>query len=128
MVLATSGVAIGLGNVWRFPYMMAENGGAAFLVVYAIIVFTLGIPILMAEWALGRYARCGPAEAFRVVRMPGAPLWSVLLLITITMAASYYGVILAQVLAWAVASAVALVNPAADSTTSVLTNHLGRKC
>ncbi len=53
-VLATAGVAIGLGNVWRFPYMMGRNGGAAFLLVYLVIVLAFGLPALMAELALGR--------------------------------------------------------------------------
>jgi len=123
MVLATSGVAIGLGNVWRFPYMMAEHGGIVFLLVYLVIVFALGIPALMAEWALGRHAGGGPAQAFKTVGMPLAPLWSGLLLLTITMAASYYGVILGQVLAWATASATAAASDGADPTAMPLTTN-----
>ena len=125
MVLATSGVAIGLGNVWRFPYMMAENGGSAFLLVYLVIVFALGIPALMAEWALGRHTRSGPADAFKAVGMPLAPLWSALLLLTIVMACSYYGVILAQVLASAAASGAALFVSDTAKSDDLLLNHTG---
>ena len=99
MIIATAGVAIGLGNIWRFPYMMMDYGGAAFLLVYLVIVFLIGIPALMAEWALGRHTRHGPMGAFAAVRMPGSSLISGVLLVTIFMACSYYGVILAQVLA-----------------------------
>jgi NSS family neurotransmitter:Na+ symporter len=48
------GVAVGLGNVWRFPYMVGKFGGAAFVVLYAVISLGIGVPGLMAEWALGR--------------------------------------------------------------------------
>ena len=65
-VLATMvGLAVGLGNVWRFPYMMGRNGGSAFLVVYLVFVFAFAIPAVTAEWSLGRYARHGPLGAFK---------------------------------------------------------------
>ena len=51
-VLATAGVAIGLGNIWRFPYMMGKYGVSAFLRLYILIVLAFGIPALMAEYAL----------------------------------------------------------------------------
>ncbi len=98
VVLTTAGAAIGLGNVWRFPYMMGEYGGSAFLVLYLVLVAAFGIPALMAECALGRHTRRGPVGAFHRAGMPGATLWSGLLLVTIVMAGAYYGVVLAQVL------------------------------
>jgi hypothetical protein len=58
------GVAVGLGNVWRFPYMVGKFGGAAFVVLYIIISLAIGVPGLMAEWALGRHTRRGPVGAF----------------------------------------------------------------
>lgn len=102
-VFATAGAAIGLGNIWRFPYMMGEYGGAVFLLAYLLIVVAFGIPALMTEWALGRHTRRGPWQAFQRAGMPGARLWSGLLLLTVTMAASYYGVIIARVLYMALA-------------------------
>lgn len=104
-VLATAGVAIGLGNVWRFPYMMGSYGGAVFLVLYLAIVVAFGIPALICEQALGRATRSGPLGAFRRVELPGAAVWGGLLLVTVTMAASYYGVVVAWVLDFAVLSA-----------------------
>ena len=58
------GVAVGLGNVWRFPYMVGKFGGAPFVAIYILAVVLLGIPTLMAEWALGRHTRRGPLGAF----------------------------------------------------------------
>lgn len=102
-VCATAGVAIGLGNIWRFPYMMGKYGGAAFLLVYLLIVVAFGVPILMAEWALGRHTRRGPWQAFERAGMPAGRFFSAIVLITVVMAASYYGVVLAWVLYMAVA-------------------------
>ena len=105
-VLTTAGVAIGLGNVWRFPYMMGSYGGAAFLLLYLTLVVVFGIPALVCEQALGRATRSGPLGALRAARLPGASFWGWLLLVTVTMAASYYGVVVAWVLDFAVLAAV----------------------
>ena len=102
VILTTAGAAIGLGNIWRFPYMMGEHGGLAFLVLYLGLVVAFGIPGLMAEYALGRHTRRGPVGAFHGAGMRGATFFSGLLLVTIVMAASYYGVVLAEVLHQAV--------------------------
>ncbi len=59
-LLAAVGSAVGLGNLWRFPYLAGENGGGAFLLVYALTIFAVGIPILIAEIMLGRASRRSP--------------------------------------------------------------------
>ncbi|MGO1627141.1 MAG: sodium-dependent transporter, partial [Halomonadaceae bacterium] len=59
-ILAVTGAAVGLGNIWRFPYIAGENGGAAFLLVYVAFVLLLGIPVMMAEILIGRAGRRGP--------------------------------------------------------------------
>ena len=56
-VLAAAGAAIGLGNVWRLPYLAGEHGGGAFLLVYLLALLLMGLPLLMAELLLGRGAR-----------------------------------------------------------------------
>ncbi len=61
------GVSVGLGNVWRFPYMMGKYGGSAFLIIYLVFTVLFAIPALMAEWALGRETRKGPIGAFTAV-------------------------------------------------------------
>jgi len=106
-VLAMSGVAIGLGNIWRFPYMMGLYGGSVFLFTYLAFVLVFGVPGLMAEWSLGRRTRSGPWEAYGRAGMPAGRLWSTILLITVVMASSYYAVVIGWVLQEAVAFAVA---------------------
>ncbi len=97
-ILTTAGAAIGLGNIWRFPYMMGLFGGGAFLLVYLSVVALFGIPGLMVEWTLGRQTQRGPWGAFERSGIWGGPYWGYLLLLTVTMAASYYAVVLAWVL------------------------------
>lgn len=62
-ILAATGSAVGLGNIWRFPYMLGENGGGAFLLVYLACVLLIGIPVMMAEISIGRRARQSPINA-----------------------------------------------------------------
>ncbi|MDO9450875.1 MAG: sodium-dependent transporter [Rugosibacter sp.] len=62
-VLATAGSAIGLGNIWKFPYMTGANGGSAFVLVYLLCIALLGIPLMMCEIMLGRRAQRNPADA-----------------------------------------------------------------
>ncbi len=59
-ILAASGSAIGLGNIWKFPYLVGENGGGAFVLVYVLCVLAIGVPIMMAETLLGRKGRRSP--------------------------------------------------------------------
>lgn len=66
-VLAALGSAVGIGNVWRFSYVAGEHGGAAFLLVYVLLVAAVGLPLLLAEFALGRATQRGPAQAFAAV-------------------------------------------------------------
>ena len=67
-VLAAAGSAIGLGNIWRFPYVTGQNGGAAFLVLYLVCVMLLGLPVMIAELTIGRYSRRNPVGAFEVIK------------------------------------------------------------
>lgn len=99
MLLTVIGLAVGLGNVWRFPYMMGSYGGSAFLLVYLAFTLLLAVPALSAEWALGRALRCGPPDAYRMVlgKRLGLAIGA-LLLVTALVADSYYLVVIAQVL------------------------------
>ncbi len=67
VILATAGSAVGLGNVWRFPYLAGENGGAAFIILYIACVLALGIPCMLCEFAIGRHSRSNAARAFRTL-------------------------------------------------------------
>ena len=64
VILATAGSAVGLGNVWRFPYMAGENGGAVFIIIYVACVLLLGIPCMISEFIIGRHGQCNTARAF----------------------------------------------------------------
>ena len=96
-LLTMIGVSIGLGNVWRFPYMMGRFGGSAFLLVYLVCLVVFGLPAFMAEWALGRTTRRGTVGALTAsLGRPGRGLaW--LLLFGLAMALSYYTVVIANV-------------------------------
>ena len=64
IVLATAGSAVGLGNVWRFPYMTGENGGAAFILIYIGCILLLGLPGMISEFIVGRHAQTNAARAY----------------------------------------------------------------
>ena len=91
------GVAVGLGNVWRFPYMMGQYGGSAFLVVYLVFVLVFAIPAVTAEWSLGRYTRHGPIGAMEKAFGPFGRLIGYVLVLTVLIANSYYVVIVGNV-------------------------------
>ncbi|MCB8995194.1 MAG: sodium-dependent transporter [Bacteroidales bacterium] len=67
VIAATAGSAVGLGNIWRFPYVAGENGGGAFLFVYLIIILAIGIPVMMSEFVIGRAAQKNPYGAFKTL-------------------------------------------------------------
>ncbi len=70
-LLAAIGFAVGLGNIWRFPYVTGENGGSAFVLIYLLCTFAIGVPILMAELALGRRGEASPPRALVNVARAG---------------------------------------------------------
>ena len=73
VVLATAGSAVGLGNVWRFPYMAGENGGAVFIIIYLMCVLILGIPCMVSEFIIGRHGAANTARAYN--RMAEGSAW-----------------------------------------------------
>ncbi len=76
IILATAGSAVGLGNIWRFPYMTGMNGGAAFILIYLFCVFLLGIPGMVAEFIVGRSSQSNAARAYQ--RLAGRTPWRVI--------------------------------------------------
>ncbi|MDX1453880.1 MAG: sodium-dependent transporter [Gammaproteobacteria bacterium] len=66
-VLAATGAAVGLGNIWKFPYMTGENGGGAFVIIYLACVLAIGLPIFMAEALLGRRGRRNPINTMKLL-------------------------------------------------------------
>ena len=97
-LMATAGLAIGIGNVWRFPYMMGSHGGSAFLVLFIVCIAFLSLPALMAEWALARHTRQGTIGAFTATFGPVyGRITGYALLFCITIAGSYYLVVIGNV-------------------------------
>ena len=84
------GVAVGLGAVWRFPYMVGRFGGAAFVLFYLVIVLFIGIPALMAEWMLGRHTERGPLGAYERGGFPGGRWVGYLLIFIVFCSTAYY--------------------------------------
>ena len=66
-LLAAIGFSVGLGNIWRFPYVVGENGGSAFVIIYLLCAFAIGLPLLVTELAIGRLGRGDPASSYRTV-------------------------------------------------------------
>jgi NSS family neurotransmitter:Na+ symporter len=97
-IITMVGISVGLGNVWRFPYMMGEYGGSAFLFVYLLFTILFAVPAVMAEWALGRETRQGPVGAFTAMwgKHAGLIIGSMLLL-TVLVAESYYIFVIANI-------------------------------
>ena len=74
-ILAAAGSAIGLGNIWKFPYMAGKYGGGAFVLMYLACIGVIGLPILVAEILIGRDARKNPVGAFSVISR-GNKFWT----------------------------------------------------
>ena len=70
-ILVSAGCAVGLGNVWKFPYICGQNGGAAFILIYLVFLTILGLPILISEFAVGRGSRFGVAKAYEKLEPEG---------------------------------------------------------
>ena len=68
-ILAAAGSAVGLGNIWRFPYEAGNHGGAAFILIYLACVFIMGVPIMMAEFTVGRRAKASTGRAFHILSL-----------------------------------------------------------
>lgn len=95
VIAATVGSAVGLGNIWRFPYEAGVHGGGAFLVIYILFIFLLGVPVLCAEFALGRSTHMNVLGCFRMLK-PRQPFWKIIGIIGVAsgvMILSFYSVI-----------------------------------
>jgi NSS family neurotransmitter:Na+ symporter len=67
VLAATLGSAVGLGNIWKFPYLTGANGGAGFLLVYLLATLVIGLPVMIAEITMGRAARANPITALQTL-------------------------------------------------------------
>ncbi|MBQ9231605.1 MAG: sodium-dependent transporter [Prevotella sp.] len=115
IVLATAGSAVGLGNVWRFPYTAGENGGAAFILIYIACILVLGIPGMVSEFIVGRHAQANAAKAYDVLSK-GRPWKFVgyLGILTSTIILGFYAVVAGWCLQYLFASIAGQVNGDAE--------------
>ncbi|MFC6988975.1 sodium-dependent transporter [Haloplanus sp. GCM10025708] len=112
-ILAAVGSAVGLGNIWRFPWMTAENGGGAFLVVYLLVVLAVGVPGLLGEFVIGRRAKRNPAGALR--SLSGSKRWGyvgALSVVTAVALLSFYSVVGGWILRYFAVSVAGLLGSA----------------
>ncbi len=105
LLMTMIGVAVGLGNVWRFPYMVGRFGGASFVLFYLLMVLLVGMPALMAEWTLGRHTRRGTLGAFERGGLPGGRYVGYFFMFVVFCATGYYSNTLGWVLLHAIADA-----------------------
>ncbi len=116
-ILAAAGSAVGLGNIWGFPTKVAENGGAAFVVMYVVLAFLLAYPVLMAEFVIGRATRANMVHALK--RITGSRLGSsvgIVGIITVSLILSFYAIVGGWMIAHGLDSLVAVTNLGIDST------------
>lgn len=116
-VLAAAGSAVGLGNIWGFPSQVAQNGGAAFVLVYLILAFFLAYPVLMAELIIGRATRANVVDALGAITQSKAGryvgLWGAL---TASLILSFYAIVAGWMLAFFVESTLTLVTDKSSLT------------
>ncbi|NLN98373.1 MAG: sodium-dependent transporter [Eubacteriaceae bacterium] len=77
-ILVSAGCAIGLGNVWRFPFIVGKNGGALFVLIYLVFLVILGMPIMTAEFAVGRASQATAVQSFKILQKDPGQKWSVI--------------------------------------------------
>lgn len=93
-ILAASGSAVGLGNIWKFPHMAGENGGGAFTFVYLICILIVGLPIVIAEFVIGRKTQLSPVGAFETIAPKSNWKWVGMLgVASAFVILSFYGVV-----------------------------------
>ena len=114
-VLAAAGSAVGLGNIWKFPYITGENGGGAFVIIYIMCVILIGLPIMLAEVYLGKRGRLNPIASIRYIseRENRSKNWQFIGLIGILagiLILSYYSVIAGWTMAYASRTAFGVLN------------------
>ena len=71
-ILLSAGCAIGIGNVWKFPYIVGQNGGGLFVIIYLVFLAILGIPVLTMEFSVGRAAQCSPVKMYQQIEPKGS--------------------------------------------------------
>ena len=124
VVLATAGSAVGLGNVWRFPFMTGQNGGAVFIIVYIICILLLGIPGMVGEFIIGRHSQTNAARAYATIsRYRWWGFVGVLGIITSSIILGFYAVVAGWCLHYLGASAIGHLQGDSTYVTSYFQQH-----
>ncbi|MFZ5989552.1 MAG: sodium-dependent transporter [Bacillota bacterium] len=127
IIAAAAGSAIGLGNIWKFPYITGVNGGAAFIVVYLACIAVIGLPVMLAEFIIGRRSQKNAVGAFKKLA-PGTPwfLVGVMGVLSAFMILAYYGVVAGWTLEYIVKSGTgALAGMSPEQIESVFGGFIG---
>ncbi len=130
-ILAVAGSAVGLGNIWRFPYIAGQNGGGAFVLTYLVCVFAVGLPIMMSEILLGRRGRRNPITTMRILgeEEGSSPNWQIVGLMGVVsgfLILSFYSVIAGWALAYVFQSGLgAFVDASAEGVSDTFTGLTG---
>jgi len=117
------GVSIGLGHVWRFPYMVGKFGGAAFVLFYTLVSIVIGVPALMAEFALGRHTRRGPVGAFQLGGFPFGRAVGWFFFFVVTAATGYYSAVIGWVLYYTIGQVAMVSNIPFDAAAILPPDH-----
>lgn len=123
-IFAVAGSAVGLANIWRFPYIVGQNGGAAFVVVYLIALLLIGFPVFMSEILIGRTTQSNPSGAF--LRLGHSAAWGWAGKVTIAtgfIVSAFYSAIAGWILGYLVEAISGRISNFQDSA-SVVTHHL----
>jgi len=124
-ILAVTGSAVGLGNIWKFPYVAGQNGGGAFVIVYLLCVFLIGMPVMMSEILIGRRGRRNPIATMALLgeEEGGSRRWRWLGVLGVTagiLILSYYSVIAGWTLAYIVKSATGVFSGASATAVAAV--------
>ena len=93
IIAAAAGSAVGLGNIWRFPYIAGQNGGGAFLIIYILIVLILGVPLLMSEMMIGRRAQANVIGSFKKLGPKSAIIIGIIGLLAAFLILAFYSTV-----------------------------------
>lgn len=125
-LLAAAGSAIGLGNIWKFPYLTGEYGGAAFIITYVILLVLVGFTIMLAELILGRHSQKGPVGAYRAIKEKWA--WAGLIgILASYFILTYYSVIGGWIIKYIVSAVTGNFNTTdLDALGGIFTTFIGK--
>ena len=127
-ILAASGSAVGIGNIWKFPHIAGQNGGAAFTLIYLLFILIIGLSLIVAEFAIGRKTQLSPVGAFSVLAPKSK--WKYAGFLGVASAfviLSFYGVVGGWILKYITISITGGFNPLngnTDAASTIFTNFI----